>query len=138
MEDNKDLREEVVTKVTPTDVDTELAGKHGRFASTLTRNNKKIRADRALTIIDAAQMKYKREIEDSMLKIKKIKRIMEAQLDLSPTDANSLKLVDEFDESDFVSRRREGLRSIFQEEVLLKEMIEDYKELFGETIAINY
>lgn len=120
-----ELKEEVVTSVTPTDVESELASKSGRFVNTLTRNNKRIKADRALTIIDAAQMKYKREIEDAILKIKKLRRSLDAQLDLSPTDANSLKLVDDFDETDFVFKRRENLKLIKNEEILLESMVAD-------------
>lgn len=76
----------------------------GAFVDSLVRNNKKIREDRAIAIAEAAQMIYKREVEDTELKIKQLKREREAMLDLSPTTADSLVLASDFDAKTFVNK----------------------------------
>ena len=76
----------------------------GAFVDSLVRNNKKIREDRAIAIAEAAQMLYKREVEDTELKIKQLKREREAMLDLSPTTADSLVLASDFDAKKFVEK----------------------------------
>lgn len=76
----------------------------GAFIGSLVRNNKKIREDRAIAIGEAAQMIYKREVEDTELKIKQLRREREAMLDLSPTTADSLVLASDFNAKDFVAK----------------------------------
>jgi hypothetical protein len=76
----------------------------GAFVGSLVRNNKKIREDRAIAIAEAAQMLYKRQVEDTELEIKQLKREREAMLDLSPTTADSLVLASDFDAKNFVSK----------------------------------
>lgn len=76
----------------------------GAFIQSLVRNNKKIREDRAIAIQEAAQLVYKREVEDLAIKIKQLKRERESMLDLSPTTADSLVLASDFDEKAFVQR----------------------------------
>lgn len=76
----------------------------GAFIQSLVRNNKKIREDRAIAIQEAAQLIYKREVEDLAIKIKQLKRERESMLDLSPTTADSLVLASDFDEKQFVQR----------------------------------
>jgi hypothetical protein len=82
----------------------ETMGMKGAFISSLVRNNKKIREDRAVAIQEAAQLVYKREVEDLQIKIKQLKRERESMLDLSPENATSLVLASDFDEKTFVSR----------------------------------
>ena len=67
------------------ETNTALSAIKGAFMESLVRNNKKIRDDRAIAIGEAAQMIYKREVEDTELKIKQPKRERDAMLDLSPT-----------------------------------------------------
>lgn len=76
----------------------------GAFVSSLVRNNKKIREDRAIAIAESAQMLYKRTVEDLELTIKQLKRDREAMLDLSPTDAQSLVLASDFNAALFVEK----------------------------------
>jgi hypothetical protein len=76
----------------------------GAFVGSLVRNNKKIREDRAIAIAEAAQMIYKREVEDLEMQIKQRKREREAMLDLSPTTADSLVLASDFDAKQFVAK----------------------------------
>lgn len=76
----------------------------GAFIQSLVRNNKKIREDRAIAIQEAAQLVYKREVEDLAIKIKQLKRERESMLDLSPSTADSLVLASDFDEKAFVAK----------------------------------
>lgn len=76
----------------------------GAFINSLVRNNRKIREDRAIAIQEAAQLVYKREVEDTELKIKQLKRDREAMLDLSPENAMSLVLASDFNEKAFVEK----------------------------------
>jgi len=81
-----------------------LSEMKGAFVGSLVRNNKKIREDRAIAIAEAAEMLYKRQVEDTELKIKQLRRDREAMLDLSPTDAQSLVLASDFDAQKFVEK----------------------------------
>jgi len=76
----------------------------GAFIDSLTRNNKKIREDRALQIGESAEMIYRRTVEDLELEIKTIKREREGLLDLSPTTADSLVLASDFSATGFVEK----------------------------------
>jgi hypothetical protein len=77
---------------------------HGAFIQSLVRNNKKIREDRAIAIQEAAQLVYKREVEDLSIQIKRLRRERENMLDLSPETAVSLVLASDFDEKAFVTK----------------------------------
>lgn len=77
---------------------------NGAFVGSLVRNNKKIREDRAIAIAETAEMIYKREVEDTEIKIRQLRRDREAALDLSPTDAQSLVLASDFDAKAFVTK----------------------------------
>ena len=76
----------------------------GAFVDSLRRNNKKIRDDRAIAIVETAEMIYKRTVEDLELEIKRMRREREAMLDLSPTTADSLVLASDFDAPAFVTK----------------------------------
>lgn len=102
----------------------------GAFVGSLVRNNKKIREDRAIAIAEAAQMLYKREVEDTELKIKQLKRDREAMLDLSPTTADSLVLASDFDAKQFVERDIEMGVAIRQLEIKLEIAKDRYTHLF--------
>jgi hypothetical protein len=73
----------------------------GAFVTSLQRNNKTIREDRAANIAEDALIIYKRSIEDLEYKIRKAKQIRENALDLSPTNAMSLMVASEFDAKGF-------------------------------------
>jgi len=103
----------------------------GAFLATLTRNNSKIRADRALAISEDAQTLYKRQIEDMEMELKRLHRERVNMLDLSPTDSTSLKLASDFNAQEFVSKDIElGVRA---RNLVIKLDIarESYKNLFG-------
>lgn len=76
----------------------------GAFVSSLVRNNKKIREDRAIAIAESAQMLYKREVEDTQLAIRQLIRERDNMLDLSPTTSDSLVLATDFDAKTFVMK----------------------------------
>ena len=79
-------------------------GTEGAFGISLFRNNKQIKRDRAIMIIESAEMLYKRTVEDIEHDIKQLKRDREAMLDLSPTDAHSLTMPSDFDAKKFVEK----------------------------------
>lgn len=109
---------------------TELENLKGAFVGSLTRNNKQIRTDRAIAITEAAQMIYKREIEDTQIKIKQLKRERESMLDLSPTNAQSLTLASDFDEKSFVQKDIKLGTDIRNLEIILEIAEKRYKYLF--------
>ena len=111
---------------------TELDKMKGAFVGSLVRNNKKIREDRAIAIAEAAQMLYKREVEDTELKIKQLKREREQMLDLSPTTAESLVLASDFDAKDFVKKDIELGVKIRNLEITLEIASKRYTHLFEE------
>jgi hypothetical protein len=102
----------------------------GAFVGSLVRNNKKIREDRAIAIAEAAQMLYKREVEDTELRIKQLKRERESMLDLSPTDAQSLVLASDFDAKKFVEKDIQLGVSIRNLEITLEIAKTRYIHLF--------
>jgi len=89
--------------------------KDGAFLSSLKRNNKQIRTDRATAIAEDAQIMYRRCVEDLEVSLKRMKRDRENMLDLSPENAISLKLASDFDSSEYVKKDIElgvGIRNV--------------------------
>lgn len=82
----------------------QLEALKGAFVQSLTRNNKKIRQDRAVAITENTQILFKRKVEDLDLEIKRAKRERENMLDLSPSTADSLVLASDFDAEAFVKK----------------------------------
>lgn len=76
----------------------------GAFFGSLVRNNKKIKEDRAVSIQEDTQMRYKRKVEDLEIEIKKLERERNDMLDLSPTTADSLILASDFDTDAYVDK----------------------------------
>lgn len=105
--------------------------KKGAFIESLQRNNKKIRDDRALAISEDAQMLYKRQMEDTELEIKKLKRERESMLDLSPTTADSLVLASDFNAKNFVNKDIEIGVKIRNLEITLEIAKSRYNLLFN-------
>jgi len=103
----------------------------GAFMESLVRNNKKIREDRAVTIQEDAEVRYKRTVEDLELEIKKLKRDRENMLDLSPENAMSLVLASDFDAEAFVKKDLEIGVQIRNLEIKLEITKTRYAYLFG-------
>ncbi len=114
-----------------TSATTTLDSIKGVFVDSLRRNNKKIRDDRAIAIVEAAEMLYKRTVEDLELEIRGMKRDRDAMLDLSPTDANSLLLASDFNAKAFVQKDLELGVNIRLLEIKVEIARERYKFLFS-------
>ena len=104
----------------------------GAFVSSLVRNNKKIREDRAIIIVESAEMLYKRTVEDTEREIKQLNRERDAMLDLSPTDAQSLVLASDFDAKKFVDKDIQLGVKIRNLEITLEIAKNRYNHLFNE------
>lgn len=103
----------------------------GAFITSLKRNNKKIRDDRAAAIQEDTQLLYKRTIEDLEVNIKRMERELENMLDLSPTDARSLVLASDFDSKEFVAKDVEIGVKIRNEQIKRDIAVRRYEYLFG-------
>ncbi len=104
--------------------------KEGAFVASLKRNNKKIRDDRAEAIVEVAEMKYKRTIEDLQMNIKDIQRERDNMIDLSPTTADSLILASDFDAENYVKKDIELGVKIRNLQIQLEIATASYKKLF--------
>ncbi len=103
----------------------------GAFFSSLKRNNKQIRDDRATAIAEDTQLLYKRNMEDLELQVKRMRREQDSMLDLSPTNAQSLVLASDFDSSAYVEKDVDlGVR-IRNTEIKLEIARNRYEFLFG-------
>ena len=109
---------------------TEEVKKQGAFALSLKRSNKAIRDDRATAIIDIAEMKFKRKIEDIGLSIKTMKMERDNMLDLSPTTATSLIVASDFDADAYVKKEEEFALKLRNEEIRLELLQARYNVLF--------
>lgn len=101
------------------------------FIGSLTRNNKQIKADRALSISEDTELVYKRLIEDLDIQIKKMKREQENMLDLSPTNAQSLILASDFDSNSYVNKDVELGVKIRNSEIKKEIAEKRFAYLFG-------
>jgi hypothetical protein len=109
----------------------DLISNEGAFLSSLKRNNKQIKDDRATAISEDTQLGYKRQVEDLELSIKKMKREQENMLDLSPTNAQSLILASDFDSTAYISKDIELGVKIRNAEIKLEIARARYNYLFG-------
>jgi len=109
-----------------------LAGMDGAFAASVQRNNKQIRADRGLMIVEESKLIHKRAIEDTESKITRLKRQLIALTDISPTSRDSLNFND-FDANKFVSDSLELRLQIRNEKVKLAEYQKEFNRLYGMT-----
>jgi SMC interacting uncharacterized protein involved in chromosome segregation len=129
------IQEENVTKdSTPLDIETELKNMPGALAASLTRKNSQIKADRGLAIAETLRMKYKREIEDLVMKIRKLKLEQANSIDFSPTNADSLILGKDVDETQFVANDMSKAIEIENAEIKLRLARQRYHFLFGDNI----
>lgn len=103
----------------------------GAFVSSLKRNNRQIRSDRAAAIAEDAQLIYKRQIEDLEVSIKKMRREQENMLDLSPSDATSLMLASDFDSASYAKKDVELGVKIRNSQIKLDIAKSRYTHLFG-------
>ena len=109
----------------------EVEVNNGAFTESLTRNNSKIRKDRAEAIGEDTEIIYKRKIEDIELGIKKMRREQENMLDLSPTNAQSLILASDFKCEEFCQKDVDLAVKIRNDEIKLSVAKKRYEYLFG-------
>lgn len=105
--------------------------KKGAFLESLKRNNKQIRDDRAAAIGEDTQLTYKRMIEDIEINIKRLKRKQENMLDLSPANAQNLKLAEDFDVDSYTKEDLSIGITIRNEQLKLEIAKDRYNYLFG-------
>ena len=109
---------------------TEVEEPKGAFITSLKRNNRQIRDDRALAIQEDTQLLYKREMEDLGVSLKRLNRDQENMLDLSPTDARSLVLASDFDSIEYVRKDIDLGVQIRNTEIKLEIAKKRYNYLF--------
>ena len=76
----------------------------GSFVTSLRRNNKQIRDDRALAIAEDAELIFKREVEDITTALKVAKRERDSMLDLGGTSTTTIISQSDFDAKAFVAK----------------------------------
>jgi hypothetical protein len=103
----------------------------GKFFESLRRNNKQIREDRATAIAEMAELKYKRQIEDLQVLLKDKRRTQENMLDMSPDNAMSLKMAENFDADTYVGEDIKIGIEIRNLEIKLEIARNRYEYLFG-------
>jgi hypothetical protein len=103
----------------------------GAFVDSLRRNNKQIRKDRATAIVEDAQIRYKRQIEDMEIEIRRLKRMQENMLDLSPENAHSLMVAKDFDAKTYVEQDIKFSVDVRNLEIKLGLAKARYEYLFG-------
>jgi hypothetical protein len=103
----------------------------GAFVSSLKRNNKQIRDDRAAAIAEDTELVYKRKIEDIEMEIKKMKRDQESMLDLSPTNAMNLVIASDFNSAVYAEKDVNLGLKIRNSEIELEIAKKRYAYLFG-------
>lgn len=109
----------------------------GAFLSSLKRNNKQIREDRAQAIGEDCYLIYRRAIEDLQVNIKRMERDRENMLDLSPENALSLKLASDFDATAFVAKDIDLAVKIRNEKIKLELAVRRFNFLFSEAAGVE-
>jgi len=109
----------------------ELASMPGAFVASLTRNNRDIKRDRAVAIAEDAGLRYRREVEDLEIKLKRLKRQQENMLDLSPENTQSLMVAKNFDSREYVQRDIDLGIEIRETKIKLDIARERFEYLFG-------
>jgi hypothetical protein len=102
----------------------------GEFDIMLKLSNKQIRADRAEGLYESAEMRYGRAMEDIGMEIKELRRKRANMLDLSPTNADSLMLGEDFNAADMVKRDLEIGLKMRELEIKQEILTERYNFLF--------
>lgn len=108
----------------------------GAFVTSLQRNNKQIKDDRAAEIGDDAETTYRRRVEDVNTQIKRVTRARNAALDLSPGDKNTLTLAKDFDAEAFADDDIQHSIDLRNLEIKLEIAQSRYKFLFGKEVSL--
>jgi hypothetical protein len=108
----------------------QLNGMKGNFVTSLRRNNKQIRDDRALSIAEDAQMIFKRQVEDLTTEIKRLRRDRDGMLDLGGNTTTNIISLSDFNAVEFVNKDLEIGLKIRNLEIKLEIAEKRYNELF--------
>lgn len=111
-------------------VEDQLKELKGSFVSSLRRNNKQIRDDRALAIAEDAELIFKREVEDITTALKIARRERDAMLDLGGTSITTIISQSDFDAKQFVAKDLELGLKIRNLEIKYEIAFNRYNELF--------
>lgn len=114
----------------------EVAGKNGALWASLSRNIKQIKEGRALSILEDAELAYKRKIEDMSQALKRLNRNVEASLDMSPENVTTLKMMD-FDPEAFIEADAKAAYEIRNISIQLNECKKRYNALFGHVYDVE-
>jgi len=120
-----------MTEETKNQMDTPLSERKGAFFESLARNAKQIKRDRAESIAEDAEIRFKRTIEDMELDLKKLRRQRENMLDMSPDNTHSLILGKDFDSVGFVEQDIKLGVEMHNLQVKLDIARKRYEHLFG-------
>jgi hypothetical protein len=107
----------------------------GSFVSSLRRNNKQIRDDRALAIAEDAQLIFKREVEDLQTELKRVKRDRDNMLDLGGNNTTNIISLSDFDAKAFVAKDLEMGLKIRNLEIKLEIAQDSYDSLFAGEVS---
>lgn len=113
------------------DEETKVAEVKGAFITSLRRNFKQIREDRAEAIDEDVQLLYKRKVEDLRVSIKRMERERDNMYDITPANTTSLVFPSDFDSDDYVNKDIELGVKIRNEKIRLEIAGERYRFLFG-------
>lgn len=106
----------------------------GRFGSSLTRTNAEIRKERATSISMSAETIYRRKVEDLLMKRDNLILEQENLLDMSPTNATSLMVANDFNGEKFYERDRNITLELRDLNIEINALSERYSYLFGSSI----
>lgn len=118
--------------------ETMLKAETGHLAESLLRNNRQIKADRAMTIISDLKKQYKRKIEDLVTELERFHMSREAIIDaLSPNTATTNVIGVGFDSGEFVEGDEAFLKNVWERETRIKGMVMRYRYLFGNDVDVR-
>lgn len=109
----------------------ELSQMPGAFVTSLTRNNREIKKDRAIAIAEDAGLRYRRQVEDLEITLKRMRRQQENMLDLSPDNIHSLMVAKDFDSAEYVAKDIDLGIKIRETEIKLDIARVRWEYLFG-------
>jgi len=115
---------------------TDDAKKNGALWGSISRNIKQIKEGRALSILEDAELAYKRKIENMELALKKLNRKVEDSLDMSP-DSTTTLLMKDFDADAFIEADAKAAYDIRNSTIQLNECKKRYNALFGKIYDVE-
>ena len=106
----------------------------GLFYENLTRDFKKLKADRAASVTEDAEIAYRRKIEDYCKKLRELSRKREnLMLELAPTTTYDATVVPaDFSVERFMQEDENIGLEVRETKIRLEVMLDRYETLFGE------